>query len=168
MGYVPAAQREAMADQIELFVAQAVGAVAVYFVAREVVGAVRNRLWPKPPSPTPTPKPNPWAPQSLADDQVWAFLDGQDARLKRTLQALPEPHLARCFALARTVATQVTETDRWIEEIRGWPSHQRASMQAQVERRMAERTQALLDLAAAVVAAANPPPLVPAGTDQQP
>jgi hypothetical protein len=145
-----------MADPIELFISQTVGAVVVFFVGRAILGAVRSRLSPTRPATQVSPSQHPWAEEDLSAEQVWQFLSTQDGRLQRSLEALPEPQRGECLLLAKSTLKLVRDVDRWLDEVRTWPEHQRHSLENQAQIKIAARTQALLDLARAVSAAGAP------------
>lgn len=130
-------------------------AALLYFLASFAVDTVRERLRPPtPPQPpaAPASSANPWADSSPSQARVIEFLMEQDERLRHAFFTLPEQERASLMQRAGAVVREVDAIDRWIEEVRTWPQHQRDSLASQAHHKLEQRTQALMGFARDVVA----------------
>lgn len=76
----------------------------------------------------------------------------QDEHLRHAFFTLPEQERANLMQRAGAVVREVDAIDRWIEEVRTWPQHQRDSLASQAHHKLEQRAQALMGFARDVVA----------------
>ena len=131
-------------------------AAALYFLVSLAVDTARERRRPPaPPEPpaAPAPSENPWTNSPPSQARVMEFLMEQDEHLRHAVFTLPEQERADLLQRAGAVVREVDAIDRWIEEVRTWPQHQRDSVASQAHQKIEQRVQALTGFARDVVAA---------------
>jgi len=131
-------------------------AAVLYFLVSFVVDKLRERLRPHAPPEPPSaqaPSENPWTDSPPSQARVMEFLIEQDEHLRHAVFTLPEQERADLLQRAGAVVREVGAIDRWIEEVRTWPQHQRDSVASQAHQKLEQRAQALMGFARGVVAA---------------
>lgn len=130
-------------------------AAVLYFLASLAVARLRDRLRPPtPPQPlaAPASSANPWTDSSPSQARVMEFLMEQEEPLRHAVLTLPEQERAHLLQCAGAVVREVDAIDRWIEEVRTWPQHQRDSVASQTHQMLERRAHALMGFARVVVA----------------
>jgi hypothetical protein len=130
-------------------------AAGLYFLGSLAVDTVRERLRPPaPPEPpsAPAPSENPWTNSPPSQARVMEFLMEQDEHLRHAFFSLPEQERAQLLERGGAAVREIDAIDRWIEEVKKWPQHQRDSVEAQAVHKVERRVQVLLAFAEDVLA----------------